>query len=246
MSLSIHSFASPITGAQAIQSPEKLSLSGVLQQFLTNTLSKQIQWKRHTQKNKQRGTYEHTLTAQQDDIEMTLTCNHLLHDGTAIPNQITDWSTTLSKSGKKPKILDGKLMHLPDAVKADTLVTVNTLQKLFRAAFEANTEVYNEFAPLLDQLTEQIKQDNPDVSVSSTFIPPSLAYPEMGSASVIQIKTPDLTVEITRFSNQSQVVLRKAATKTIKLGDKALANPVLSQAVEQLIQTVNLHESNFR
>ncbi len=224
--------------------PPKISISQTLQRFLADTISGKTHWNRQSQK--ENGRYKDQFTASNAGINLQLKASHPVSRGAGAPTLLMDWEAQLSTAGKSPRILDGKSLILPDKVNDSTPLTVQTLSKLFKKAYDSVSSAFEGFAPMVNRLTEKLTMQDPSIETSYSFIKPSLMYPSFGSGSVMQItdKAQNIKVEVTRFGGESQVTIRHGDEKATKLKKSALENPVLFQAVDNLVKAANFERTN--
>ena len=235
----------------AVATPPAQGLSAMLASALQHT---QRVWLRGQRKQTKRPGIFSTVVQLEDEwtgvlpqekneapITSTLTAtypeNTLKNDA---PTALHKWSITVQQGTHAPQVLDGSLLSLYDNETSPIAALFQAVYASLQSPlYASNNDDNRDWVTVIEQLEQQVMAGNTPVQVM--HIPPSMANPLAGVATVVQIgqtvTESQPRLEITRCGELTQMVLRTVAgTKKQRWTEKS----TLNESIDALVRLATL------
>ncbi|MDH4379741.1 MAG: hypothetical protein QE263_07545 [Vampirovibrionales bacterium] len=229
-----------------VASPPSQGLSAMLANALQQTKSGAVRWQR--KQTKRPGIFSTALHIEDEwtgallqpnnesPITFTLTAtypeNTLKND---TPASLHRWSIAVSSpSSATPQVLDGSLLSLSSAEASPIAALFQAVYASLQSPLYENPADNQDWVTVIEQLEKQVLAGTTPVQVM--HIPPSMANPLAGVATVVQIgqtvTEAHPRLEITRCGELTQLVLRTVAgTKKQRWTEKSTLNDSIDALV---------------
>lgn len=231
------SASSQQNGASA-QKEGKPKIKPILTKALTDTLDGRLNW-RHEQETRGLELVD-TFSARRKDVNIQLKATRPLADKAETPQRLGNWELKLEKSGKRPAILDGGQLHLPQSVSEQTDTADNIIPKLFKTVYDVAAQQFDplqaKLAGFLDKLTRG------EMICSLTRLKPDFRYNLPTGAKIVQVGEGDERLEISRIGNALRIKIHQGK-QVERHSELALRNETVKEALNALLEEVFLQRT---
>ena len=235
----------------AAVAPASQGLSAMLASALQHTKTGGLRWQRKQTKRpgifstalQLEDEWTGALPQEKNEAAITFTLTATYPENTLkneVPTALHKWSVTVQQGTNTPQVLDGSLLSLSSSETSPIAALFQAVYASLQLPLYASGNDDNrDWVTVIEQLETQVLAGTTPVQVM--HIPPSMANPLAGVATVVQIgQTVTETqprLEITRCGELTQLVLRTVAgTKKQRWTEKS----TLNDSIDALVRLATL------
>jgi hypothetical protein len=215
------------------------TLTGSLQHLANQAQQGKLSWKQSYQD--QGHERLDTFTTEREGLQLELQGKRPLSHLTQPPTMVKDWELSVTHvASQARKQLNGATCYLPNSLSATGDPSVDTIPKLFRAAYESRGKTFDTLVPVFQSLLENLQQGN--IKATQTYMRPNPAFGLPTGVKLLQVGQEGTRLEIARVGADLRLTLRHG-NKTQKLNDQVLENPEVFTVLNALVAEAHRQET---
>ncbi len=227
--------------ATASAKAKKVPIGQVLQNTLAGTLNGRVQWQHSQHKKPGSALVEDVFETTRNGTRIQLTSVRPVNEVAKAIDTLGNWEIKMEKTGKKPAILDGKTLLLPEELPEGTQITENTIPKLFKAVYEDSGQRHSKLLPWLEKMTERLQARM--IPSAVTHIKPDFRYNFPLGAKIFQIGEGNNRIEIAqKIGDKTQFTFHRRG-RIHRFSDDILRNPAVKAALENLVEEAMVRQN---
>lgn len=230
---------SPSPAQKPSEAETAFTLTGALQQLASQAQQGKLSWKQSYQD--QGHERLDTFTTEREGLQLELQGKRPLTHLSQPPAMVKDWELSVTHlPSQARKQLNGATCYLANTLSTTGDPGVDTLPKLFRAAYESRGKTFVTLVPVFQSLLENLQQGN--IKATQTYMRPNPAFGLPTGVKLLQVGQEDTRLEIARVGADLRLTLRHG-NKTQKLNEQVLENPEVSTLLNALVAEAHRQET---